>query len=155
MVTLKEKLPPSEHQAQKRNIIKSKRKPFLFKESYSTERFSKKVSKGAQYIRKEEVVYDDETIGLMERMISVLEKRHIDITSTYENWIKVGFALCTTFGEQGRKYYHRIGGMYPRYTPEETDRTYTQLLANNNGKTTMGAIIYLAKEAGVKINALK
>ena len=127
----------------------------VFKESYSTDRFSKKVSKGVQYIRKEKVIYDDETIDLMERLISVLEKRKIDITSTYESWIKVGFALCTTFGEQGRNYYHRIGGMYPRYTPEETDRTYTQLLANNNGKTTMGTIIYLAKEAGVKINTLR
>lgn len=64
----------------------------------------------------------------MEKLIITLEESHIDITSSYENWIKVGFALFTTFGEQGRGYYHRIGKMHPSYTLEETERTYTQLL---------------------------
>ena len=78
---------------------------------------------------------------MIERLITALEDKHVDITSSYENWIKVGFALCTTFGEQGREYYHRIGKMYPRYTREETDRTYTQLLSKNNGRTKLGSIM--------------
>jgi hypothetical protein len=41
--------------------------------------------------------------------------------------------------------------MYPRYFRDETDKTYTQLLEKNNGKTKLGSIIYLAKEAGVNI----
>ena len=57
---------------------------------------------------------------MMERLITKLESRKIDITKCYENWIKIGFALCKTFGEQGRGYYHRIGRMYPRYTSDET-----------------------------------
>jgi hypothetical protein len=88
----------------------------------------------------------------MERLIADLEERRIDITSSYEKWIKVGFALCTTFGEQGRGYFHRIGRMYPHYAPEETDRTYTQLLAKNNRRIKLAFIIYLAKEAWGNIN---
>jgi hypothetical protein len=59
------------------------------------------------------VSYEDESIDVMERLITALEDRSIDITSTYEKWIKVGFALCTTFGKNGRGYYHMIGRMYP------------------------------------------
>lgn len=98
------------------------------------------------------ISYEDESIDVMERIIAALEERSINITSSYENWIKVGFALCKTFGEQGRGYYHRIGRMSPRYTREETDRTYSQLLAKNNGRTKLGTIIFLAKEAGVSIS---
>lgn len=81
----------------------------------------------------------------------MLEEKHVDITSSYENWIEIGFALGATFGEQGRGYYHKIGRMYPRYTPEETDKKFTQLLAMNTGRTKLGTILYLAKEAGVNI----
>jgi hypothetical protein len=95
----------------------------------------------------------EEAIDIMERLINECERRNIDLTSTYDNWIKIGFALCTTFGENGRSYYHRIGRMYPRYTYAETDKTYSQLLAKNNGKTKLGTIIYLAKEQGIGISS--
>lgn len=94
----------------------------------------------------------DEPVEVIEKIISSLEKNHIDITSTYGNWIKVGFALCTTFGEGGRSYFHRIGRMYPGYRHEETDRVYSQLLRKNNGMTRLGSVIFLARQAGVIVN---
>ena len=124
----------------------------VFEEMYVEKAYQRKVTQGPEYVNEEKVSYADESIDVMERLIAALEERHVDITSSYENWIKVGFALCTTFDEQGRGYYHRIGRMYPRYTPEETDKTYTQLLGKNNGRTKLGTIIFLAKEAGVSIS---
>lgn len=123
----------------------------VFEEMYVEKPYQRKAAQGPEYVHEAKGSYADESIDVMERLIIVLEERHIDITISYENWIKVGFALCTTFGEQGREYYHRIGKMYPRYTTEETDKTYTQLLAKNNGKTKLGSIIFLAREAGVSI----
>jgi len=124
----------------------------VFEEKYIPKTRPKNAAGLSSGIKRSRTNYTDESIDLMERIIDALEKRHINITHSYENWIKVGFALCTTFGEQGREYYHRIGSMYPHYTSEETDKTYTQLLANNNGGTTLGSIVFLAKEAGVRIN---
>lgn len=124
----------------------------VFKEKYMPKTRPKNAAGLSSDIKKRGTNFSDESIELIERIIASLEKRHIDITHSYENWIKVGFALCTTFGEQGRDYYHRIGRMYPRYTIEETDKTYTQLLAKNNGSTTLGSIVFMAKEAGVRIN---
>jgi hypothetical protein len=123
----------------------------VFEEMYIPETNPKMTLKKIQFIKAEDESNSDDSIDILERLITSLERSHIDITSTYANWIKVGFALCTTFGEQGRTFYHRIGRMYPRYTPEETDKIYTQLMARNNGKTKLGTILYLAREAGVKI----
>ena len=123
----------------------------VFEKMYVEKAYQRKTTPGSEFIREDKVNYADESIDVIERLITALEERRIDVTSSYENWIKVGFALCTTFGEQGREYYHRIGKMYPRYTREETDRTYTQLLVKNNGRTKLGSIIFLAKEAGLSI----
>lgn len=124
----------------------------VFEEMYVEKAYQMKATQGPAFVREEKVSYADESIDVTERLIAALEGKGIDITSTYENWIKVGFALCTTFGEQGRGYYHRIGRMDPRYTQEETDRTYTQLLGKNNGRTKLATIIYLAKQVGVIVN---
>jgi hypothetical protein len=123
----------------------------VFEEMYIEKAYGRKTHRGSQFVKEEKVGYADESIDVIEKLIDALEEQQVDITSSYENWIKVGFALCTTFGERGREYYHRIGRMYTRYKPEETDRTFTQLLAKNNGRTKLGSILYLAKEAGVSI----
>jgi hypothetical protein len=124
---------------------------YVFEEMYVEKPYQRETTKRPLFVNGAKISFTDDSIDIMERLIADLEENHIDITSTYENWIKVGFALCTTFGEQGRGYCQRIGRMYPLYTPEETDRTYTQLLAKNNGRTKLGTILYLAKKAGINI----
>ena len=91
-------------------------------------------------------------IDLMERIIYKVWERHIDLTTTYKDWIKIGYALCATFGESGRKYFHDLGRFYPRYTSEETDKKYTELLLSKTGQSTIRSIIYLAKRAGIYLN---
>lgn len=121
----------------------------IYEEMYVPPEHQKRV--GISKVTKGKVGYPDDSVEVIENIIESLERRHTDITNSYYNWIRIGFALCTTFGESGRNYYHRIGRLYPNYSKEETDKTYTQLLANNNGKTTLGTIIFLSKEAGISV----
>jgi hypothetical protein len=127
----------------------------VFEEMFVEKTYQRKATQGPEYVHEAKGSYSDESIDLIEKLITVLEERHIDITNSYRYWIKIGFALCTTFGEQGRGYYHRIGSMYPRYTQEETDKTYSQLLLKNNGKTTLASILYLAQLEGLHLNTKK
>jgi hypothetical protein len=92
---------------------------------------------------------------LIESLIVELKSNKIDLTSSYENWVKVGFALCSAFGENGRGYYHSISENYPNYKFQETDKQYTSLLKKNNGKTTIGTLLFLAKENGINIKTDK
>lgn len=93
----------------------------------------------------------DDPNELIEIIIASLHRNNIDITGSYYDWIKIGFALCSTFGEAGRDYFHRICNLYPEYSYKETDAKYTELLARNDGSTTLGSLVYLAQQAGVKI----
>jgi hypothetical protein len=123
----------------------------VFEETYFEKPYQRKTEQGSESVQEAKSRFADESKDVVERLIASLEERHIDITSSYKDWVKIGFALCTTFGEPGRGYFHRIGRMYPRYTQAETDDVYSNLLAKNNGKTKLGSIIFLAKEAGVMI----
>lgn len=90
-----------------------------------------------------------ETEDLVERITTALLDNGIDITNSYDNWIRVGFALCTTLGEQGRSYFHRIGSMHPHYSFVESEREYSSLLAKNNGSIKLGTLVRLARLTGI------
>lgn len=93
----------------------------------------------------------DDPHKVIESVITSLERGGIDITKSYTDWIKVGFALCETFGEPGRGYFHRISRIYPEYTFKLADAKYTELLFKNNGSTKINSLIYMAKQAGAKV----
>jgi len=97
----------------------------------------------------------DDPHEVIESIITSLERQKIDITSSYHDWIKIGFALCSTFGEGGRDYFHRISSRYPGYSKKETDAKYTELLSRNDGSTKLGSIVFLAQQAGIKVGRWK
>ena len=48
-----------------------------------------------------------DTRGRLEALIAQLKASGTDITSGYNDWLKVGFALAAEFGESGRGYFHK------------------------------------------------
>ena len=91
----------------------------------------------------------------LKKLIEAIEKERIDITNTYENWIKVGYAISESMGANGREYFHRISQFHSEYKQEVTDKLYSRLSNNNNGSITMGTLFFLAKERGIFINFKK
>ena len=91
----------------------------------------------------------------LKELTEAIEKERIDITNTYENWIKVGYAISESMGENGRVYFHRISQFHPEYKKEATDKLYNRLSNRNNGSITMGTLFFLAKERGIFINFKK
>jgi hypothetical protein len=87
---------------------------------------------------------------MIEDLINEIQSKKIDITLTYSDWIRIGFALCTTFEENGRKYFHQISQFYPKYKFTETEKTYTGLLKRNNGNTKFGSILFIANSHGIR-----
>lgn len=112
---------------------------------------------------KKEIAKEDRKIGTwssntpvskekntIEDLIKELRNSKIDITEEYKDWINIGYALCSSFDEGGRKYYHEISEHYPNYNYIETDKQYNVLLKKNNGKTRIGTLLFIAKKYGVK-----
>ena len=88
----------------------------------------------------------------LKELTEAIEKERIDITNTYENWIKVGYAISESMGGNGREYFHRISQFHPEYKQEATDKLYNNLSIRNNGSITMGTLFFLAKERGIFVN---
>ena len=120
----------------------------VYAELYAPEQTSKPTIKSKVTISN---TGDDHEV--IDKLISELESRRIDITANYHDWIKIGFALVNTFGESGREYFHRIGAMYPDYTSGESDMQYSQMLKKNKGGINFATIIYHAKQHGVEVHS--
>lgn len=58
----------------------------------------------------------DDTRAKVERIVSLIEQKGIDITNGYDNWLKVGFALTSEFQEAGRGFFHRVSDRTPTIT---------------------------------------
>ena len=87
----------------------------------------------------------------VEALIAQLKSSNADITSGYNDWLKVGFALASEFGESGRKYFHDISSIYSGYERQECDKKYDQCLKSDNGKTNIATLFYLAEQQGVRL----
>ena len=68
-------------------------------------------------------------------IVFTLVNRHIDITTPYEEWIKLGFALVDGLGEDGRELFHQLSSMNAEYNYEECDKKYTSCM-KGNGKAS-------------------
>jgi hypothetical protein len=98
------------------------------------------------------VVNVDSLNETVEEIITELEIGKIDLTADFNDWWKIGYALCSAFNENGRRYFHRISSMYPDYSFNEADKKYTQLLEKNTGKIGIGTLIWMAKQRGIEIS---
>ena len=92
-----------------------------------------------------------DTATRVESLIAQLKASHTDITSGYTEWLKVGFAIASEFGETGRRYFHDISALYTGYDATECDKKYDECLKSDKGRTNIATLFYLAEQQGVKL----
>lgn len=90
----------------------------------------------------------------VEKLIEQLEGKRIDITTNYEDWLKIGFALESEFGETGRSYYHEISKFNTDYNSENCNEQYNRCLKNNNSGITIKTLFHIAKQHGIVIRSI-
>lgn len=57
-------------------------------------------------------------------VLDQIEKKEIDITYNYRQWLKLGFAIATQYGEYGYEYYDIISKYSPKYNKENCKIQY-------------------------------
>ena len=92
-----------------------------------------------------------DTATKVEKLIDLLKSSHTDITTDYNDWLKVGFALASEFGESGRSYFHDISSINQGYSQTESDTKFTECLKSNRGRTDISTLFYLAKNKGITL----
>ena len=92
-----------------------------------------------------------DTATKVEKLIDLLKSSHTDITADYNDWLKVGFALASEFGESGRRYFHDISSINQGYSQTESDTKFTECLKSDSGRTDISTLFYLAKNKGITL----
>jgi len=92
-----------------------------------------------------------DTATKVEKLIDLLKSSHTDITADYNDWLKVGFALASEFGESGRSYFHDISSINQGYSQAESDTKFTECLKSDSGRTDISTLFYLAKNKGITL----
>lgn len=78
-----------------------------------------------------------------------ISQRHIDLTGTYDDWVKIGAAL-SSLGERGRQWFHICSSQNSGYNTVECDRKFNNLLRSNR-RIGIGTFFHYCKNAGLDI----
>lgn len=87
------------------------------------------------------------------KLLDLIEGTRTDITEDRKDWVKIGMALASTFGETGRDYFHRISYFHPRYKPYQTNREYNSYLRLGYNRASISSVFYIAKKYGLILNS--
>lgn len=98
---------------------------------------------------REEITSNPNEVDKIEELISEIEGRRIDLTTTYEDWIRIGFALASEYGESGRSYFHRVSQFHPDYDNDKTDKQYDRCLHSHSTGIRIATLYYMAKQNGI------
>ncbi|MBQ4398933.1 MAG: DUF3987 domain-containing protein [Bacteroidales bacterium] len=96
------------------------------------------------------------TTDAVEALTILIEAQAVDITASYADWLRIGFALADEFGFDGESYFHRISAFYPNYSRDESSQQYAKCMqsASPSGKarTTIATLFYIAAQHGITLS---
>ena len=87
----------------------------------------------------------------IQSLVEQVEASGIDITSCYQNWLDIGFALVEALGEDGRDYFHRLSYFNADYDKAEADKQYTHCLHSRGSGITPRTLFHIAKQHGITV----
>lgn len=83
------------------------------------------------------------------RLCREIATRGIDLTGTYDDWMKIGAAL-STLGESGRQWFHIVSSQNGGYNAADCDRKFNNLLRSTR-RIGVGTFFYACKQAGLDV----
>jgi len=87
----------------------------------------------------------------VEHILQQIESKRIDLTASYADWVKIGFAIAAKYQDAGADLFHRVSAISPKYNAEACDRKYRVLCQTRGNTVSFASFMWLAKNAGVEI----
>jgi hypothetical protein len=84
----------------------------------------------------------------VEAIISRIKENKTDITEGYQSWLKIASALANEFNEGGRGYFHAVSMFHPKYSIQDTDRMFDNVLKHDYNKVTIASFFKIASDCG-------
>jgi KaiC/GvpD/RAD55 family RecA-like ATPase len=95
----------------------------------------------------------DDIKNSVDHIIHQIEEKELDITSNYNDWRNICFALVDQFGESGRDYFHRVSKFHPEYKIDKCNYQFNACLKSNGSGITIKTFFHLAKLNGIVLTS--
>lgn len=92
----------------------------------------------------------------LDRIITEIHNRGINLCEDYSDWISICYALVSQFGDTGtgRGYFHTLSSLSSKYNADDCDRQYKSCLKTLSDKkqkqSTISTIYHFAKMNGIE-----
>ena len=89
---------------------------------------------------------DAEMVG---KQLEFLKSSNSTIPDDYDTWFKVGMALNSGLGEDGRTFFHEFSKLSDKYNEDECNTQYDNIISHYDGDSdiTLGTLFHIIKEA--------
>jgi len=89
------------------------------------------------------------------KVVEQIENVRLDLTSDYNSWRNIGFALSDALGECGRGYFHKISRFNPDYNTEICNDQYSKCLQSTSAGISIRTLFFMAKNNGIDISPVE
>ena len=113
------------------------------------------INKKEPIIRGTQATFTNDKYNEVVQLIEQIELNRADLTTSYEEWRNIGFALADEFGENGRELYHRVSRFHPDYSLSECDKQFDNCMKANGSGVNISTLFYLAKNSGIALSRSK
>lgn len=82
--------------------------------------------------------------------LDYIQSHGIDLTQNYDEWVLLGFAFAS-LGEDGREPFHIISKFSDKYSYDECNKKFDNVLATSRNEISIGTFFDIAKRYGIDI----
>jgi len=106
------------------------------------------------YLKKEQIqptrkyIYSGLDIDFILQQIS---QGKTDLTDSYSDWLNIGFALVSKYGEGGLDMFHLISQQSYKYDPAACQKQYETLMKGSRDGITINTLFWMCANAGITI----
>lgn len=75
-----------------------------------------------------------------------------NIAETYDDYLKLGFALSHGLGDMGREIYHKLCAQSSKYSEAACEKKWQECMTRHDGRTTIATFYKMAQDAGVNLS---
>jgi len=83
-----------------------------------------------------------------------LMSRGANIAESYDDYLKLGFALADGLGSEGRDIYHALCAASAKYREADCEKKWLECLKKHDGRTHIATYYKMAQDAGVDLSAI-
>lgn len=95
-----------------------------------------------------------EELALATAVTRELTARNANIAESYDDYVRLGFALANGLGSAGRDLYHQLCAHSTKYRQADCERKWQQCLHQADGRTSIATFYHMARQAGVDISTI-